>query len=631
MLAGVVCVAAALRLWGIGREALWFDEAMSARFAAMAPATMLRTTACDSSPPLYYAVLRAWSGVFGADDAALRACSTAWSLLGIVLLSGFAWRLGGARAALAAAALSSVNPLDVFFAQEARMYAQAGAMATASTWVLWEWLRARSAPARALLWLAYACLAAAMLFTHYATLAVLLAQGAWAIAILLRERRMRALAAYLAAGIASAVGLAPWFIFVGMACGRLNTSAIAWMKPPPTSHYANYLWRDFLWGHASAMQDRWWYAGALLIVAVLAAIALCAVRVARAPGSAAARPVGLAYCAWLAFTPPLFAGILSLATVPMYNRERFALYVLPPFLALASLCLTASALRRAGMALLALLLLVTGTGTLIQARTPLRTDWRAFERLWREAGPPARVVFFPGYEALPASRVLGLRVPGARPDELEMDAASLKGSAIWTVVTDPGLAHASAAEQGYAAWIGGLGGHRALLVRPGIEVHAVTVGEFRLPEEFRGRFRAWYEPDDIKGRIEGFKDPARFHSLEGAAEGKPFRWTKPTAWVVLKQVDGATTATIRFRGAPGAKGDVRFTAVRLEDTAKQHMAMVNVPASPDEAEADISIPAGSGPVALGWEVPPFNPAQDGSSPDARDLGIQVRWIGIAGR
>ena len=628
MLAAILCLAAALRLWGIDREPLWFDEAMTARFASMEPAEMMRATARDSSPPLYYLGLRAWTGPFGGDDAPLRAYSTLWSLAGIVLLAGFVLRLGGPGPALAAAALAAVNPLDVFFAQEARMYAQAAAMATASTWVLWEWLRANGGVRRAWLWIAYTALAAAMVFTHYATAAVLVAQGLWATGVLLRRGAWRRLAAYYLAAVVSAVALAPWFVFVGMTSGKLNTGGIAWMPPSPPAHYVNYLWRDFLWGHVAAMQDRWWALGVVLMLLALGAAAFVAATRLREGAPDAARRADLAYCAWLAFSPPLVAAALSAAVVNMYNRERFALYVLAPFLALVSLALMSAAIRRAGRAILVILFAVMAAGTLVQSRAPLRTDWRSFARLWTEAGPPARVVFLPYYEALPASRVLGVRVPGSRADELESDVESLKGREIWTVMTDPDLRNAPPEVRGFAAWLSGLGGRRTLLARPGLAVQAVTVGEFPMPEEFRGRFREWYEPDDIQGRIEGFLDPARFHALESNAKGTAFRWSLPSAWLLLKHVDGATTATIRFTTPPGG-GGVRFTAVRTADTTKENATSASCAAAPDGAELDIALPPGTGPVALGWETQAVNPKGAGAASDNRELGIGLEWIGIA--
>ena len=628
MLAAILCLAVALRLWGIGRDALWFDEAMTARFASMEPAEMMRATARDSSPPLYYLGLRAWTGPFGGDDAPLRAYSTLWSIAGIILLAGFVHRLGGPGPALAAAALAAVNPLDVFFAQEARMYAQAAAMATASTWVLWEWLRANGGVRRVWLWIAYTALAAAMVFTHYATVAVLVAQGLWATGELLRRGAWRRLAAYCLAGVAGAVALAPWFVFVGMTSGKLNTGGIAWMPPSPPAHYVNYLWRDFLWGHVAAMQDGWWALGVVLILAALGAAAFVASTCLREGAADPARRADLAFCAWLAFAPPLVAAALSAAVVNMYNRERFALYVLAPFLALVSLALMSGGIRRAGRAILVLLFAVMAAGTLVQSRAPLRTDWRSFARLWSEAGPPARVVFLPYYEALPASRVLGVRVPGSRADELESDAESLKGREIWTVMTDPDLRNAPPEVRGFAAWLGGLGGSRTLLVKPGIAVQAVTVGEFPMPEQYRGRFREWYEPADIQGRIEGFMDKARFHTLEGTADGKAFRWSLPAAWVLLKHLDGASIATIRFATPPGGDG-ARFTAVRTADTSRENATSASATASPDGAELDIAIPPGTGPVALGWEARAVNLKRAGVAPDDRELGIRLEWIGIA--
>lgn len=69
----------------------------------------------DFHPPLYYLTLKAWTGIFGFSEISLRMPSVIFSLVTIY----FVYLLGGP----AAAGLTGLNPLLVYYSQEARMYA----------------------------------------------------------------------------------------------------------------------------------------------------------------------------------------------------------------------------------------------------------------------------------------------------------------------------------------------------------------------------------------------------------------------------------------------------------------------------------------------------------------------------
>jgi len=74
---------------------------------------------------------------------------------------------------LAGAALVALNPFQVYYAQEARMYAMLALWAVVSTWALVAWC----AEERGWSWIVYVLAATAGLYTHYAFPFVLLAQN----------------------------------------------------------------------------------------------------------------------------------------------------------------------------------------------------------------------------------------------------------------------------------------------------------------------------------------------------------------------------------------------------------------------------------------------------------------------
>ena len=124
----VALIAVAVRLYRLDGVALWTDELFT-RFYPDMGLSYLWTTGLRTEPtsPLYYTMIWAVERTIGSTAWALRAPSVAGSLAGIWL----AWLLGrelfGRGAALLAALLLALAPVDVLYAQEARSYALQGA------------------------------------------------------------------------------------------------------------------------------------------------------------------------------------------------------------------------------------------------------------------------------------------------------------------------------------------------------------------------------------------------------------------------------------------------------------------------------------------------------------------------
>lgn len=117
----IFVVAFLLRVPTLGNKSLWLDEAFGAHHAQRAElATPILVE--GTHPPLYYTFLHHWIPLAGNWEVALRLPSAASSLAGIGLLYLLARMLFDRRVALVAAALLAVSPLDVWYAQEARMY-----------------------------------------------------------------------------------------------------------------------------------------------------------------------------------------------------------------------------------------------------------------------------------------------------------------------------------------------------------------------------------------------------------------------------------------------------------------------------------------------------------------------------
>lgn len=118
-LLAILLLALLLRLVFLGSKSIWLDEAFSVWNASRTPAEIWNATN-DNHPPLYYLILRAWMAL-GDDEAVIRLPSVFISMAGLALLFILARRLFDTRVALFALALLALAPLDLWYAQEARM------------------------------------------------------------------------------------------------------------------------------------------------------------------------------------------------------------------------------------------------------------------------------------------------------------------------------------------------------------------------------------------------------------------------------------------------------------------------------------------------------------------------------
>jgi len=128
-----VAVGGFLRLYRIGDQGLWIDEAFSLWLArgrrasqplARQPlADMVHwVSTVDQHPPLYYALLHGWMRIVGDAEGAVRALSALLGVLTIPVVYALGRRLADDRVGLAAALILALSPFHVRFAQETRMY-----------------------------------------------------------------------------------------------------------------------------------------------------------------------------------------------------------------------------------------------------------------------------------------------------------------------------------------------------------------------------------------------------------------------------------------------------------------------------------------------------------------------------
>lgn len=315
-----VLVAFGLRVYALDGQGLWGDEGFTTYVIGQAWLRVL-TPGLDTHPPLYYALLKAWAALVapavGAMQSvfALRFLSVVFALPMIPLAYLAATWLFGRGAGTLAAWLMAVSPVQVYYAQELRMYALAACLSLASTVLLMALLQGRASRR----WVfAYGLVTLAGLYTHYGVAFVLPAHFLAALTLALERRRRglergwSPLTPWLWTMAFVALGYAPWV--VGQA-GSLLGHASAGGQPPGLVELADVAWRGLVSYTAGlTLPDL-----APLVVAV--GVALAVVGVAALWRS---RPRWEAVLLGAAVVSPLVVGWLANAVMPFFH-ERFVL------------------------------------------------------------------------------------------------------------------------------------------------------------------------------------------------------------------------------------------------------------------------------------------------------------------
>lgn len=340
-----------LRLYQLTGARLWYDEIGSVWMASLPFSRLLAATAGDVHPPGYLAVLWAAVHLAGSSVLVVRLPSVLFSLAAFPLSLAIGRRFGlSDTALLIGTALLAVSPWQLYFAQEARMYAMLQAAFLAAVWCV---LARR--------WGLLALAVAVMLYTHnYGVLYAATLGGLalwrewerpaiWRVGPILAERIFpRAWPGIIAGFGGGGFMFLPWAVVVVRQMGEQKD---AWWQQPTHIGGALAPLYEFLF-HDTGL-------GGLTLLGQVLAFGLAAFCVVRLVERRGAGPVTLAYLtlapaalalvAEVLYRPIFLARALTGAAVPFYLLCGWALAtlsargrvwagaVLAPMLALAVL------------------------------------------------------------------------------------------------------------------------------------------------------------------------------------------------------------------------------------------------------------------------------------------------------
>ena len=141
VLAVILAIAAGIRFYNLGSQSLWSDEGNSAALVTRSFAQIALDAGRDIHPPLYYWILKAWTGTFGRGEIPLRSLSALLGTLLVLAVAELARRLYGEPAGLAAGFVSALAPFQLYYSQEARMYMLLATESALAMLLLWSFIQ----------------------------------------------------------------------------------------------------------------------------------------------------------------------------------------------------------------------------------------------------------------------------------------------------------------------------------------------------------------------------------------------------------------------------------------------------------------------------------------------------------
>ncbi|MAT97748.1 MAG: hypothetical protein CL608_11435 [Anaerolineaceae bacterium] len=214
-----ILLAFGLRLHNAEMFSFWTDEGLTPlRSGYSIPeilsnrVTIQEGVTNDTHPPFFFLIVHFARQLFGETDFAYRFPALLAGVLLVPLLAQVGRRMRGAWLGMVVAGLTAVNPLQIWYANEARMYTLAVLLVTAASYVLWQTMSnqsSRSLPRQLFLYLLLAGLA---FYTHYTAAFLIAGQAVFWILTLWRRGYKRLLGGTAVLALLIAAPLIPFTV-----------------------------------------------------------------------------------------------------------------------------------------------------------------------------------------------------------------------------------------------------------------------------------------------------------------------------------------------------------------------------------------------------------------------------------
>jgi uncharacterized membrane protein len=231
----ITLLAAFLRLSWLDVQSIAFDESFSLAVGRANWPTLIGALLSDGvHPPLFYVVHKGALDLWGTSEYGQRFLAAVFGILAVPLTYRAGRAFFDGRTALLAALLLTLNPLHVWFAQEARMYSLLAVLTLASMVVFWQAVRTNHLK----YWLALAVTNSLIYILHYFGFLIPFIQFIFILSTF--GRNYRSLRPWATAQFVAFLPLIPWLIATAMR--ETQTFGIGFLLRPSLPDFLISFW-----------------------------------------------------------------------------------------------------------------------------------------------------------------------------------------------------------------------------------------------------------------------------------------------------------------------------------------------------------------------------------------------------
>lgn len=370
-LIGLIVIGFGLRLFQLDRQSLWFDDIITVHLARLPIIDGLDGLIGQGIQltPLFHWLVKAWF-IIGDSDAVLRLLPISISLLTIPLIYQLGRVYGNRQVGLLCAALFALNPYQIWYAHELRLYSLLTFSAVGAMFTFRQLLKGRGG------WntIGFILFNALGFASHY--FMFLLPTVQFIFFLRYFRRYFVHFRQWMLINVLSGAVLLPWFGYIFYR-GQF-TFGIGWIPTPQPIDLLYTIW-NFTLGYQD--EAPLWLCVSFLIVLGLLSWGIIVVR--------QQKPFHFLLLTWL-FLPLLIVWLFSQGASSFYV-DRYFLIVTPVVTLLLALGLNVIQPRTIRLTLVSLALLTTLSGTsqlLFKQSHFTRDDWRGLALAFRQEIQP---------------------------------------------------------------------------------------------------------------------------------------------------------------------------------------------------------------------------------------------------
>ena len=221
----LILLAFGLRLHNAEQFSFWTDEGLTPLRSGYTVSTILSNEVTiqegvteDTHPPLFFLIIHFSRQIFGESDFAYRFPSLLAGVLLLPLLAAVGRQMRSRWLGIVVAGLTAVNPLQIWYANEARMYTIAILLVTAASYLLWRLIAQANRGGQLspqvirkhLIY--YLLLMGLATYTLYTTVLLILGQAIFWLILLWRQGHKRLLLGTAVLGVIISAPLIPYTI-----------------------------------------------------------------------------------------------------------------------------------------------------------------------------------------------------------------------------------------------------------------------------------------------------------------------------------------------------------------------------------------------------------------------------------